>query len=277
MVFATYAMVCFLMPYMDFGIPRNLRGNMFYFLLTIGLLSFSVVIAIYHRAYKELQIIVFQKFYQGLAQQLGEELQFQKKAPGFDAHLESDLWGMAYSHFDASNLIHGTLDGSAFSFAQVAVQQRVMDSLRTDKLLFQGVVLTFELTNGAHLDGVIIGKSHPSYFKFSEKGKALISGEPGALVPRYLFFSNDNQMPGPFFIKNLMELDDDLRSHRVIRQGQDLILVIRNGLLTVAIPVYDRLWELVNWKTFESPEFLSRQILPFTGTLKLANSVSENA
>lgn len=271
MVFAVYAMVCFMLPYLDFGMPRNLRGNMFYFLLTIGLLAFSVVVAVYYKAFKDLQLQMHQQFYLGLTRHLGEDIGFLKEVPDYDSHLAGDMWGLAYNHFEARNLMQGKYEKSVFSAVQATVEQRFMDTLRSDKVLFDGIIVSFELSKADYPDSLIIGKSHPSYEQLETQGKALIDDDHLELAPRYHFLAGEDWMPDSTFIRTLMELDEALRLHRLLRK--ELIVVIRNGVLTIAIPVYDRLWELVNWKPYESEQFLSRQLLPLTGALKLSKSL----
>lgn len=270
MVFAIYAMVCLMIPYLDLGIPRNLRGNMFYFLLTIGLLSFSVVIAIYHRAHKELQLTIYQKFYEGLARQMGEEVAFMKQVPDYDAHLANDMWGLAYNHFEARNLMQGAFEGLDFSFVQATVEQRFMESMRSDKVLFDGMIISFKLPVADLPDGLIIGKGHPAYDEMAEKGKTITSNDKAAIISRYVFLSKGDWSLSPDFVRTFLNLDEHLRLARVIRK--DLIVVIRNGVLTLAVPVYDRFWELVNWNSFETEEFISLQQLPIKEGLDLARS-----
>ncbi len=271
MVFAVYAMVCFMMPYLDFGVPRNLRGNMFYFLLTIGLFAFSVVVAIYYKAYKDLQYQMHQQFYLGLSRHLDEDIGFLKEVPDYDAHLSDNMWGLAYNHFEARNLIQGRYSGAVFSAVQATVEQRFMDSLRSDKVIFDGIIISFELTHSDQPDALIIGRSHPSHAQLASEGKPIMSEDRVELAPRYLLLCEENWVPTSTFVDSLLELDEALRLHRVIRK--ELTIVIRNGILTVAVPVYDRLWELVNWKPFESEQFLSRQLLPLNGALKLSGSL----
>lgn len=271
MVFAVYAMICFMMPYLDLGVPRNLRGNMFYFLLTIGLLAFSVVVAIYYRAYKELQLTLNQKFHLGLTRHLGDDIEFLKDVPDYDAQLSGDMWGIAYNHFEARNLMRGIYQGAEFSFVQASVEQRFMDSLRSDSTIFEGFILSFELSNRDHPDALIVGRSHPSFSDMETKGTLLTGEGRTGLASRYLLLSNVQWAPGPAFVESLLDLDESLRLQRTIRQ--DLIVMIRRGVLTVSVPVYDRLWELVNWKPFESEPFLTSQLLPLDGALKLSRSI----
>ncbi|MDW3192042.1 MAG: hypothetical protein R8G66_06750 [Cytophagales bacterium] len=268
MVFAVYAMVCFLMPYLDFGLPRNMRGNMFYFLLTIGLLSFSVVTAIYFRAYKELQLINFQKFHLGLSRHLADDLGYLKEVPDYDAQISRDMWGVAYNHFEARNLLQGTYEGVTFSSVQAKVEQRFIESLRSDQVLFDGMIVSVALPVATITEGLIIGRSHPAYASLEKKCKAL-RGE-GGLTDRYFLLTKSDWDPNPEFVNALLELDEQLRLQRLIRN--DLIIVIRNGILTLAVPIYDRLWELVNWKPLETEEFLSRELLPLHGALQLGRS-----
>lgn len=268
MVFAVYAMVCFLMPYLDFGLPRNMRGNMFYFLLTIGLLSFSVVTAIYFRAHKELQLVNFQKFHLGLSRHLASELGYLKEVPDYDAQMSRDMWGVTYNHFEARNLLQGMYEGLTFSSVQATVEQRFIESLRSDQVLFEGMIVSVALPEANDKEGLIIGRSHPGYDALQEKAKAL--RDENGLTDRYFLLSNSDWEPAPNFVRALMVIDEQLRLQRVIRK--DLIIVLRNGVLTMAVPVYDRLWELVNWKPLETEEFLSRQLLPFSGALELARS-----
>lgn len=271
MVFAVYTMICFMIPYLDFGVPRNLRGNMFYFFITIGLLAFSVVVAIYYKAFKDLQLLIHQQFYLGLSRHLGNDIGFLKEVPDYDAHLAGDMWGLAYNHFEARNLIQGKYQDVVFSGVQATVEQRFVDTLRSDKVIFDGMVVSFELSGANHPEALIIGKSHPSFEQLESKGKALIHEDRLELTSKYHLLAKEDFKIDPSFVRVLLELDENLRLHRVIRK--DLIIVIRNGIMTVAVPVYDRLWELVNWKAFETEQFLTRQLLPLKGALKMSRSL----
>ena len=269
MVFAVYAMVCFMMPYLDFGIPGNLRANMFYFLLTIGLLSFSVVVAIYYRAHQELKKTLDQIFYLGLSRHLGEGLSYLKNVPDYDKQLWAKMWGLDYNQFEARNLLQGTFKDTVFSWVHATVEQRSVDSLRSDKVIFEGMILKFELRHADHPKTLIIGRSHPSFARLVTKARPLVDERPSGLTPRFFMLTDEDWVPGAKFVHALTKLDESLRLHRVIRK--DLIIVIQDGFLTVAVPVYDRLWEMIHWRPFETEVFLSRQLLPLTAIKTLAD------
>lgn len=274
MVFAGYTMICFLIPYMDFGIPRGLRGNMFYFLLTIGLLSFSVITAIYYRAFKEIQVTIYRQFYQGLSMVLGKDFEYKKEITDDSMHMSNNFLGLTYNHLELKNLIKGEMDGMVFSFVQARAEQRLLDPLRTDKRLFEGLVFSLELTLINPPTGLIVGKKHPFYEKYLHVRKPLVLSHRREIAAKYFYLAGDQTTPGNEFVTSLINFDEQLTLERITRQ--DLILTISDNRLTVSIPLYDRLWELVNWKPIDSLSFLNRQMLPFTGAWQLANDLQKS-
>lgn len=271
MVFVVYLMICLLLPYIDLGVPRSLRGNLFYFLLTIGSMFFLVVITIYYRTFREMQRTADQRFYSALSRYLGEDLMYMQEAPGFDDHTSSRLWMPSYSHLEASNLIQGNFRQRAFTFTQVEADWHFLDPLKPDKKVFSGLVLTYQLPEKFGRWDMIAEKGHAAFQKLEGILGPVIHPDQTDLTERYQLISRLEESMNESFLRTFFEFETTLKTSRLIRKH--LTLVLTDQMLILAIPVHDRFWEMINWRPYEHPDFLLHQLLPILGAARVADSI----
>lgn len=269
-IFIVYLMICLLLPYIDLGVPRSLKGNLFYFLMTIGAMFFLVVVSIYFRTFREMQDRVDQLFYSALSRHLADDLMYLQEAPGFDEHASTRLWMPPHNHFEARNLIEGFL-GNSFTFAQVEAEYRYLDPLKSDKKVFSGLVLTFAIPEKAGRFELIAEKDHPVFEKLSGKISPIARPEGQDLTERYCHLSHQDEEVNEQVLTRFYELDDLLKGIRLTRRN--MMLVMTDRLMILGIPLHDRFWERINWTPYARLSYLDHQIVPIIGAARLSEVI----
>ncbi len=247
-VFAFYFFVCLLFPYVDLGVPRYLRGGVFYFLLVAGALGLFVVLTIYYRQMQELSTLTRARLAQGLAARL-QGISYLEQDQDLEQRLKaSSLFG-TFDSYEGSDLLKVDLGAYTLQEVQVRLTRTVEANLPRSVPVFSGRVYVIEYQDIAQLSakGVIhfekpkfrsgVPSSRPS---LADETEAKLSGYTDALLTF------------------LGEISTEAFQRRQVTMG--LSFFFGDDHILIRFEENRKFTEMFNWEPWNTPKFLDSRL-----------------
>ncbi len=259
-LFAFYLFICFLFPYVDFGVPRYLRGNLFWFLAIVGCLALAIVLIIYYQHFTSVQRELRAAFLQRLSAVMDKEWYYAKEDQSLEGYLRESSFHSGYDTWVAENYIAGNLQEMVVQQVDLRLLKGEMYPLPKQKLYYEGNLLVCEFDH---------------YFAFSGNAKFVIRN-PSRFRQDVLKSFSDTETRDWF--ESLDSFAPWLNQHVFERRfvKEPVHLIFQSGRVIMIWRRNQNFADHFNWQSWRDKDFFASQVWPFHFVIYLNQELREH-
>jgi len=260
-VFAVYLFITFMFPYVDLGVPRQFRGNVFYFLLLAGGVGFFVVFVIYFRQMQEVLADCNLRWSKALGSN-GPEWGYSEREVNLDALLRLSALFSSFDEYDGQSMVTFSEDDTlGITQLDVKLTDRTEEPLPKENDVFEGkiCILTFQQ--------VLLAT--PLKLEFERKWS--VEGLKAVL--------NDEERQKAKNVSSGVVLMLEAMAQEIVdsrRLAEPPAFWFYQNMLFVRIEHSFRFTDVLNWEPWDNEAFVASRLQIWNSLYELSELIKEN-